>query len=62
MKKKGLIKSNPIFNESLKDLEKRDKTPVPLFVTKSITAIEKSEKGKGMITVGIYRYLSSQVR
>ena len=62
MKKRGLIKSNPIFNESLKDLEKRDETPVPLFVTKAITAIEKSEKGKGMITVGIYRYLSSQVR
>ena len=62
MKKRGLIKSNPVFNESLKDLEKRDKTPVPLFMTKAITAIEKSEKGKGMITVGIYRYLSSQVR
>ena len=56
MKKKGLIKSNPVFKMSLNDLENRDKTPVPLFITKAITAIEKSEKGKGMITVGVYRY------
>ena len=41
---------------SLKDLEERDKTPVSSFITKAITAIEKSEKGKGMITEGIYRY------
>ena len=56
MKKKGLIKSNPVFKMSLKDLENRDKTPVPSFINKTIAAIEKSEKGKGMITEGIYRY------
>ena len=59
MKKKGLIKSNPVFKMSLNDLENRDKTPVPLFITKAITAIEKSEKGKGISNVGIYRYFSS---
>ena len=50
-----MIKSNPVFKMSLMDLENRDKTPVPLFITKAITAIEKSEKGNGMITLGIYR-------
>ena len=56
MKKKGLIRNNPFFKECLKELEKRDKVAVPLLVTKIIPAIEKSEKGKGMNTVGIYRY------
>ena len=46
---------------SLKDLENRDKTPVPSFINKTIAAIEKSEKGKGMITVGVYRYFLSKV-
>ena len=61
MKKKGLIKSNPVFKMSLNDLENRDKTPVPSFINKTIAAIEKSEKGKGMITVGVYRYFLSKV-
>ena len=51
----GIIKSLPVFGESLKSLEKRDNCVVPKFVTKAIESIEKSEKGKGMITVGIYR-------
>ena len=50
--KKGIIKNEPVFGSTLRDLELVDDTEVPLFVKKCIAEIEKGEFLKAD---GVYR-------
>ena len=50
--KKGIMKNEPVFGSTLKDLQATDLSDVPLFVTKCIGEIEKGERLKAD---GVYR-------
>lgn len=50
--KKGIIKNEPVFGSTLRDLEAADGCDIPLFVTACIREIEKGELLK---TDGVYR-------